>query len=94
MERNTQPGRMEAQSRLVWLCPAMECGWLKANLRFEEGCREHPETVSVAVLDDRPDAVPLHGKSHRRELPTVRQGNILCKRENISAFSLRWVAEE
>ena len=74
MERNTQPGRMEAQSRLVRLCPVMECGWLKANLRFAEGCREHPGTVSVAVLDDRPDAVPLHGKSYRRELPTGDKG--------------------
>ena len=74
MERNTQPGRMEAQSRLVRLCPAMKCGWLKANLRFAEGCREHPGTVSMAVLGDRPDAVPLHGKSHRRELPTCDNG--------------------
>ena len=44
------------------------------NLRFAEGCREDSGTVSVAVLDNRPDAVPLHIKSPRQELPICGKG--------------------
>jgi hypothetical protein len=58
MERNTQPSNVRAEAGL--------------SFYLRKAAVKYPGTVSIAVLDNRPDTVPLHIKSLRPDLPMVR----------------------
>ena len=52
---------------------ARQGGEPEVHLRFAEGCRSIRRPVSKAVLDDRNNAVPSHGKIPPTGMPARRE---------------------